>query len=127
MKISQWLREAKDTLVEKATTGKGVYITEQIPYIGDYIFAKSVSKILDEKAERTINSYYSLAMGTTRLIGIGASIVGGFPLGIIIVNGAIGGVEGLNTLEYRMQYNHKNEIKNMVSEARKILEGNNKN
>jgi len=112
MKLPEYLKGAKETLIKKATTGKGVYITEQIPYIGDYVFARSVSRVQDEKADKTICTLYSLCFGTARVVGIGMCVLGGFPTGSFAVNGILGVAEGANTRQSRIDNGYKHIPKN---------------
>jgi hypothetical protein len=122
MKFTEKLKNAKEAFVEEATTGKGAYVIEQIPYIGDYVFCRSGSRLPDEKADRVISAIYGSIMGTMRTVALGAGIAGGFPAGGIAINSMLGGFEGAQTYVYKC----KKDVARSIEEVRKILEGNNK-
>ena len=106
MKVREALSDVKNFL----TDGNGLYLLQQVPFIGDYYTGREFSKVWGKETENT--KYFSrvagAAVGTARLIIIGTGFAYGNPLTGVIANSAVGGIVSWNTLEHKWEggYEH---------------------
>ena len=65
--LAEDLRNAKETLVEKATTGKGKYVTNLFPVAGECLF---LDKVIGNKASKKLKIISGAAFTGIRTVGI---------------------------------------------------------
>lgn len=98
MKTPEYLANFKESLVN-TIKDKSVYLKEQVPFYGDWSFARNCSRHSSE--QRKACAVFGLGFGAFRVIPTIAAILIGNAYAGLTYNAFIGAFEGLSTFESR--------------------------